>query len=211
MQKNWDYANGATLKGLVVYLIGTNWSLILHNKNTGAWLDVRNTTVTSTVLSATGLHDFLCARYNVISLNLHIHRNEYGTKFNIFHTLSYRNEAWSSRVTTKCMADSFTYPTGLHLIISMRQTPNPSGTNQIREEDPSGEWQRQGDTRWCHDLRFMELSDWSHHWCQTTRCRCRFLQIWANGSASRSVTRMVSTAMINGNIFLHLFFLFMAC
>ena len=51
--KNWDDENYATLKGLVGYLIGTDHRLILCAKNTGAWLNVRGTTVTGTVFLAT--------------------------------------------------------------------------------------------------------------------------------------------------------------
>ena len=51
-QKNWDDANDSKLKGLVGYLIGTNWLLILHAKNTVAWKNVLGTMVTVTVFSA---------------------------------------------------------------------------------------------------------------------------------------------------------------
>ena len=52
-QKNMDGVNDATLKGLFRDLKGTNRRLILRSKNTGAWLNVRGTTVTGTVFLAT--------------------------------------------------------------------------------------------------------------------------------------------------------------
>ena len=58
------------IKGLVRDLKGTEKRLILCAKNTGAWLSVRGTTVSGTVLSATEFQDFLCACYNVSPLNL---------------------------------------------------------------------------------------------------------------------------------------------
>ena len=39
-KKNWDDTNDAKLKGLVGYLIGTNWHLILYEKTTGEWMNV---------------------------------------------------------------------------------------------------------------------------------------------------------------------------
>ena len=52
-QKNRDDANDAKLKELVADLDTTNRRLIIHAKNTGAWLNVRGTTVTGTLLAAT--------------------------------------------------------------------------------------------------------------------------------------------------------------
>ena len=49
------------LKGLFRDLKGTNKRLILRAKSTGAWLSVRGTTVSGTVLSATKFRDFMCA------------------------------------------------------------------------------------------------------------------------------------------------------
>ena len=49
---------------------------------------VRGTTVSGTVLSATEFRDFLCARYNVSSLNLQIHCGGCGTAFGLTLTLS---------------------------------------------------------------------------------------------------------------------------
>ena len=73
-------------------------------------------------------------------------------------------------------------PTGLHLSISMRQTPNLSGPYQIREGYPSGKWQGQIDEGIRYYPRFMGLIGLSHHWCQTWQQWCGFLQIWANAS-----------------------------
>ena len=69
-QKTRDDAKDATLKGLVGYIMGTNQRLILHAKNIGAWLSIRGTTVTGTVLLATEFCDFLFTRYNVTLLNV---------------------------------------------------------------------------------------------------------------------------------------------
>ena len=51
--KNRDEANGATLKSLVGYFVGTNRRLLLGAKNECAWRNVRSTIVTVTLLSAT--------------------------------------------------------------------------------------------------------------------------------------------------------------
>ena len=40
--------------------------LILHSKNTGSWLTIWGTTVTSTLLLATEFHDLLFTCYDVI-------------------------------------------------------------------------------------------------------------------------------------------------
>ena len=57
-QKIQDDVNDAKFKGLVEYIDGTDSYLILPAKNTGAWLNVRVTTVTGTVLAATEFFDF---------------------------------------------------------------------------------------------------------------------------------------------------------
>ena len=57
-QKNRDDNNDARLKGLVGGLIVTNQCLILHAKNTGARMNVQDTTVTGTVLLATEFRNF---------------------------------------------------------------------------------------------------------------------------------------------------------
>ena len=59
-------------------------------KNTGAWLIVRGTTVSGTVLPATEFCDFVCARDNVSPINLQIHCNRFGTTLELHHTFSYR-------------------------------------------------------------------------------------------------------------------------
>ena len=68
-----DVAYEFRLKGLVRDLKVTYKCLILHAKITGAWLSVRGTTVSGTVVSATEFRDFLCACYNVSPVNLQIH------------------------------------------------------------------------------------------------------------------------------------------
>ena len=50
-QKNRGDANDAKLNGLVGDIIGTNRRLILHTKNTGAWMKVQVTMLTGTVFS----------------------------------------------------------------------------------------------------------------------------------------------------------------
>ena len=51
-------------------------------------MSVRGTTVSGTVLSATKFRDFLCARYNVSTLNLQSHCEGCVTAFRVTHTLS---------------------------------------------------------------------------------------------------------------------------
>ena len=46
------------LKGLVSYLKGTDKRLLLRSKHTCAWLSVRGTTVSGTVISATEFRNF---------------------------------------------------------------------------------------------------------------------------------------------------------
>ena len=58
-KKAWDAAYGSKLKGLVKDIKGGNKRLLLCAKSTGDWMGVRGTTVSSTVLSATGFRDFL--------------------------------------------------------------------------------------------------------------------------------------------------------
>ena len=57
-QKNLYDVNDTTLKGLIRDLDHTNCRLILRAKITGAWLNVRGTTVTGTVLEAMELRGF---------------------------------------------------------------------------------------------------------------------------------------------------------
>ena len=72
-QKYREVTNETKLRGLVLYLKGTNMCLLLQAKGTGAWLSVRGNTVAGTVLSAEDFRDFLCASYNVFPLNLRSH------------------------------------------------------------------------------------------------------------------------------------------
>ena len=58
-QKNRDDVNGDKLKDLVSGLDSVDRRLILHAKNTGAWLNVQGTTVTGTVLGATDFRGFM--------------------------------------------------------------------------------------------------------------------------------------------------------
>ena len=53
----WYYVNDAKLKELITDLDETDLFLILHSKSTGAWLNVRDTTVTGIVLAATEFID----------------------------------------------------------------------------------------------------------------------------------------------------------
>ena len=52
-KKAWDVAYESILTGLLSNIQGTNKRLLLISKITGAWLSVRGTTVSGTVLSAT--------------------------------------------------------------------------------------------------------------------------------------------------------------
>ena len=87
-KKDREAAYETKLKGLVRDLKGTDKRLIQRAKRTGAWLSVRGTTVSGTVLSATELWYFLCALYNVSTLNLQRHCYGCGTSFRVTHTLS---------------------------------------------------------------------------------------------------------------------------
>ena len=88
-RKTGKLQNETKLEGLVCDLKGTNICLILRAKNTGAWLSVRGTTVSGTVLSATEFWDFLCKSYNVSPLNLQSHCGICGTVFSVMHAPSY--------------------------------------------------------------------------------------------------------------------------
>ena len=106
------------------------------------------------------------------------------------------------------------YPSGLILIISTRQTSNPSGPYHIIQGYLSMERQGQRDEERCDDHIFMESTDWCHHWCQnletltqnTTDMR-QWKRSWIGGKLSRKISK-VSTVTINRNVFFHLFFLF---
>ena len=58
-KKAQDVAYKSRLKCLVSNIHGTENCLLLRAKITGAWLSVRGTTVSSTVISATDFRDFL--------------------------------------------------------------------------------------------------------------------------------------------------------
>ena len=57
-KKDRDVAHESIIKDLVNNLIGTDKRLLLRSKSTGAWMSVRDTTVSGTVLSATEFRDF---------------------------------------------------------------------------------------------------------------------------------------------------------
>ena len=78
-KKDWDTAYKYKIKGLVSKLKGTDKRLLVRAKIEGAYLSLRGTTVSYTVLYATNLWDFFCARYNFSPLNLHIHCDGCGT------------------------------------------------------------------------------------------------------------------------------------
>ena len=84
----WDVAYESILKSLVSDIKGTDNILLLRSKSTGAWLSVRGTTVSGTVLSATEFRDFLCTRYNVSPVNLQSHCGRCGTALEVAHTLN---------------------------------------------------------------------------------------------------------------------------
>ena len=89
VQKYQEATNETKLKGLVGDLKVTDRRPIPSAKSTGAWLSVRITKVSGTVLSATEFRDFLCARYSVYPLNLQSHCNGCGTEFGVTHKLRY--------------------------------------------------------------------------------------------------------------------------
>ena len=82
-KKSQDIVYESRLKVLVRDLKVTYKRLLLCAKITGAWLRVCGTTVSGTVLSDTKFRDFLCARYNVSSLNLQSHCDGCGTLFRV--------------------------------------------------------------------------------------------------------------------------------
>ena len=88
-KKERDAAYKSKLEGLLIDLKGTHKLLLLSTKSTGAWLSIRGTTVSDTVLSGMEFRDFLCARYNVSPLNLQSHCDKCGTSFGVMHTHSY--------------------------------------------------------------------------------------------------------------------------
>ena len=59
-KKNWYDVNGTKIKEIVTNLNRTDHCLILRAKNIGAWMNVRGTTVTGTLLAATEFCGF-CA------------------------------------------------------------------------------------------------------------------------------------------------------
>ena len=75
------------IKGLLCNLKGTDKSLILRAKSTGAWISLRGTTFSGTVLSATEFRYFLYTRYNISPLNLRSHCDGCGTAFGVTHAL----------------------------------------------------------------------------------------------------------------------------
>ena len=87
-KKDWEAVYKNELRGLVCYLKGTDRYLILRAKSIGAWMSVRGTAVSGTVLSATVFRYFLCTCYNVSPLNPHRHSNGCGKPFEVTHTLS---------------------------------------------------------------------------------------------------------------------------
>ena len=111
-----------------------------------------------------------------------------------FMQLDVVKEDWSLLVTNKCVKNPLTRLGSLHLSISMRQTPDPSGIYHIREGYPSGEQQGQGDAGWRHYQKFMVSTGWSHHWCQNWGRWQRWPQVKIRISK-------ISTSTINGNIF----------
>ena len=83
-----DVAKKYRLKGLVQDLKGTDKRLLLRAKSTGAWLSIRATTVSGTVLSTTEFRDILYACYNVSAINPQRHCDGCGTVFGVKHAIS---------------------------------------------------------------------------------------------------------------------------
>ena len=67
-KKYQDIANDVKLRGIIRYQGAFKKLLFLRYKQMGAWMGARGTTVTGTILAATELCYFLCARYNVTPL-----------------------------------------------------------------------------------------------------------------------------------------------
>ena len=86
-KKDQDVVHKSILKGLVHNFKGTDKRLLLRAKSSGAWLSVRVTTVSGTVLSSTEFQDFLYACYNVFPVNLQSHCGRCGTALGAIHAL----------------------------------------------------------------------------------------------------------------------------
>ena len=87
-KKSWDVVYESRLKGLVRNFQVTDKRLLLRTKGTYAWLSIRGTTVSGTVLSATEFRDDLCARYTFSPVNLKRYCDGSGTAFGVTHALS---------------------------------------------------------------------------------------------------------------------------
>ena len=105
-KKSQGDANKAKLKGLVKDRKSLYCHLIIRSKNTGSWLTTWDTTLTSTVLSATGFRDFLCVCYDVTPPNLPKNVMAAPCPYTYITNLAAATEAFSLHVTTKCVMSS---------------------------------------------------------------------------------------------------------
>ena len=106
-QKIMDGVNDAKLKDLVADLNTTDWRLILHTKNTDAWLNVWGTTLTGTLLAAIEFWYFYVHVMMLPPLKL-IENTTAATHHLLYVTdLSAAKEASSSHDKTKCVPNSY--------------------------------------------------------------------------------------------------------
>ena len=77
------------LKDLVTDINSSNQRLILRTNNTGAWLNVRGTIVTGTVLEATKSRDFYAHVTMLPPPNIQSKCNSCGTSFDVPHKLGF--------------------------------------------------------------------------------------------------------------------------
>ena len=136
-KKTRDVAYKSRLKGLSSNIKGNKNSLILRAKITGAWLSIRGTTVSGTVISATEFWDFKCARYNISPIKLQSHCDRCVTSFGVTHALNCSIGSLAI-ARKKIVNNSFIYTGVPYLIICTRQNPNISGPYQIRDRYTSG-------------------------------------------------------------------------
>ena len=109
-QEKRDDTNDAPLKSLVGELLGTDCRLILREKDTGAWMSVRDTRVSGKVFLG---WNFMISYLHVTMLPPSISRStvtDLALPSRYITHLSEEKEDWSSHVTMKCMMNYFNSP-----------------------------------------------------------------------------------------------------
>ena len=98
-----DDVNNSKLKELVEDLNGTDRCIIIITKNTGAWLNVGDTTVAGTVLVAPDFYDFYAHVMMLLSLNFREIMTAVPHPLVQVTDLVEANESSSFQVTTNCV------------------------------------------------------------------------------------------------------------